>query len=155
MKNFINKLKSISNKVYDELGAGFDERYVQTALGIEFTNNNIKFLREVSIEVFYKNHPLGLFELDFLIYPTIDLNEPVIVETKVTSKLTDDSKQQLKNYLRSAPLNNNEDLQKVKKGILINFKKSEIFKEGINTIPEDKTSLEVWGFKNNKFKLIE
>jgi hypothetical protein len=85
----------------------------------------------------------------------MDLSEPVIIETKVASKLTDDYKQQLKNYLRSAPLNNNEDLQKVKKGILINFKKSEIFKEGINKIPEDKTSFEIWELKNNKLKIVK
>tara|TARA_B100000949_G_scaffold180184_1_gene161312 strand:+ start:1258 stop:1725 length:468 start_codon:yes stop_codon:yes gene_type:complete len=155
MKKFISKLKSISNTVYDELGAGFEERTIQTAIGIELTKNNIKFLREVSIEVFYKGHPLGLFELDFLIYPCMDLNKPVIIETKVTSKLNDTARQQLKNYLRSAPMNNNEDLKKVEKGVLINFKVQEIFKDGINKTPEDKTSLEVWGFKNNKFKIVK
>ena len=155
MKKFISKLKSISNTVYDELGAGFEERTIQTAIGIELTKNNIKFLREVSIEVFYKGHPLGLFELDFLIYPCMDLNKPVIIETKVTSKLNDTARQQLKNYLRSAPMNNNEDLKKVENGVLINFKVQEIFKDGINKTPEDKTSLEVWGFKNNKFKIVK
>ena len=155
MKKFISKLKSISNTVYDELGAGFEERTIQTAIGIELTKNNIKFLREVSIEVFYKGHPLGLFELDFLIYPCMDLNKPVIIETKVTSKLNDTARQQLKNYLRSAPMNNNEDLKKVEKGVLINFKVQEIFKDGINKTPEDKTSLEVWGFNNNKFKIVK
>ena len=155
MKKFISKLKSISNTVYDELGAGFEERTIQTAIGIELTKNNIKFLREVSIEVFYKGHPLGLFELDFLIFPCMDLNEPIIIETKVTSKLNDTARQQLKNYLRSAPMNNNEDLKKVENGVLINFKVQEIFKDGINKTPEDKTSLEVWGFKNNKFKIVK
>ena len=155
MKKFISKIKSISNMVYDELGAGFEERHIQTALGIELTKNNIKFLREVSIEVFYKSHPLGLFELDFLIYPCMDLNEPVIIETKVRDKLNDGSRQQLKNYLRSASLNNNETLKKVEKGILINFKVQEIFEEGVNKIPDDKTSIEIWRFKNNKFKLLK
>ena len=155
MKKFISKLKSISNTVYNELGAGFEERTIQTAIGIELTKNNIKFLREVSIEVFYKGHPLGLFELDFLIYPCMDLNKPVIIETKVTSKLNDTARQQLKNYLRSAPMNNNEDLKKVEKGILINFKVQEIFEDGVNKTPEDKTSLEVWGFNNNKFKIVK
>ena len=85
----------------------------------------------------------------------MDLNKPVIIETKVTSKLNDTARQQLKNYLRSAPMNNNEDLKKVEKGVLINFKVQEIFKDGINKTPEDKTSLEVWGFKNNKFKIVK
>ena len=47
MKKFISKMKSISNTVYNELGAGFEERTIQTAIGIELTKNNIKFLREV------------------------------------------------------------------------------------------------------------
>ena len=155
MKKLISKLKSISNTVYKELGAGFEERTIQTAIGIELTKNNIKFLREVSIEVFYKGHPLGLFELDFLIFPCMDLNEPIIIETKVTSKLNDAHRQQLKNYLRSAPMNNNEDLKKVEKGILINFKVQEKFEDGVNKIPEDKTSFEIWELKNNKLKIVK
>ena len=30
--------------VYDELGAGFEERHIQTALGIELRKNNILLL---------------------------------------------------------------------------------------------------------------
>jgi hypothetical protein len=43
----------------------------------------------------------------------------------------------------------------VEKGILINFKVQEIFEEGVNKIPDDKTSIEIWRFKNNKFKLLK
>ena len=38
--------------------------------------------------------------------------------------------------------------------LIRHFKKSEIFKEGINKIPEDKTSFEIWELKNNKLKMI-
>jgi len=155
LKKFISKIKSISNAVYDELGAGFEERTIQTAIGIEFKNNNIEFLREVSIEVFYKNHPLGIFELDFLIYPCMDLKKPIIIEIKVSQKIGNENRGQLKNYLRSSPLNNHKILKQVDKGILINFKKIEAYEDGINVTPDDKISLELWELKNNKLKLIK
>ena len=77
------------------------------ALAVEFRENKIDFLRETSIEL-YKNHALGLGELDFLIYPCMDLKETIMIETKVASKLSDSHRQQLKNYLVSAPSNINK-----------------------------------------------
>ena len=37
--------------------------------------------------------------------------------------------------------------------MLINFKKSEKYKDGVNEIPEKKFDIEVWEYKKNKFKL--
>jgi hypothetical protein len=109
----------------------------------------------VSIEVFYKDHPLGIFELDFLIYPCMDLKKPIIIEIKVSQKIGNENRGQLKNYLRSSPLNNHKILKQVDKGILINFKKIEAYEDGINVTPDDKISLELWELKNNKLKLIK
>lgn len=158
MKKFIKKLNKIATDVYDGIGV-YDETSIQTALGIEFRDKNIKFLREFNIEVFYKNYPLTLNELDFLIFPdkSLDLNEPVIIETKVSSKISDEHRQQVKNYLKSAPLNSSEDLKKIKYGIILNFKKTEKYKDGINEKLEDtdKITIEVWEMtKDKEFKLV-
>lgn len=72
---------------------------------------------------------------------------------KLASKIDDTSRQQLKTQLRSAPLNNHEIIKKITQGMLINFKKSEKYKDGVNEIPEEKFDIEVWEYKKNKFKL--
>ena len=65
MKVFIKNVFDLSNKVYSEL-SGLEEKYYQTALGIEFRKKKINFMREAGLELFYENYPLGLHELDFL-----------------------------------------------------------------------------------------
>jgi|TARA_E500000178_G_C16826868_1_gene664191 GxxExxY protein len=158
MKKFLKKLSNIAIDVYDGIGV-YDETSIQTALGIEFRDNKIKFLREFNIEVFYKSFPLTLNELDFLIFPekSLNLNEPVIIEIKVSSKINDEHRQQVRNYLKSAPLNSSEDLKKIKYGIILNFKKTEKYKDGINEKLEDtdKITIEVWEMtKDKEFKLV-
>lgn len=158
MNKFIKKLNKIATDVYDGIGV-YDETSIQTALGIEFRDKDIKFLREFNIEVFYKNYPLTLNELDFLIFPnkSLDLNEPIIIETKVSSKINDEHRQQLRNYLKSAPFNSSDDLKKIRYGIILNFKKTEKYTDGVNEKLEDsdKISIEVWEMTNDKeFKQI-
>jgi GxxExxY protein len=158
MKKFIKKLKELSVKVYDGIGT-YEERYIQTALGIEFRKNEFEFLREFNIEVFYENFPLALNELDFLVFANkkFDLNEHVIIEVKVSAKISDENRQQLRNYLKSAPLNNSENLKKINTGIIVNFKKTEKSKDGVfeEIIDDEKISIEVWEItKNKEFKQI-
>ena len=150
MKKFLSNIKRISEKIYDEIGC-IEEKYLQVALSIEFDKLKIPHLRETNIQVYYDTHPLGLFEFDFLIYPHGDLKEHIIIETKLSSKINDDHRQQLKNYLRSAHLNSQEEIKKIKQGLLINFKKVEKYKDGINEIPDEKIEIEVWSYKDNKF----
>ena len=97
---------------------------------------------------FLKNN--FFLELDFIISPHGDLQEYLIIEMKQASKIDDSNRHQLKSQLRSAPLNNHEIINKVTKGILLNFKKVEKYKEGTNVIPEEKIDLEVWSYKDNK-----
>ena len=60
MKNnfqyFCEDLFNISTDIFSELGSGFNEAVYQNALGIEFRKRNIKYLKEVNIEIFYKDH---------------------------------------------------------------------------------------------------
>ena len=52
-------------------------------------------------------------------------------------------------------MNNLEQLKKINKGIILNFVKTEKYKDGTNQIPEEKVNLEIWEFKNEKLNLIE
>ena len=151
MKNFLKLIEKISHKVYRQL-SGMEEKHFQIALGIEFRKNKIDFMREAGVELFYETNPIGLHELDFLITPCLDLNIPLIIETKVGSNITEDSRQQLRNYLRSATLNKNAIIKKINTGLLINFKKSETFIDSNRKKKElSDVEIEVWKLEKNKF----
>ena len=104
MQKFIDKIKIVSEKIYDEIGC-INETLLQTALSIELDKLKIPHLRETSIQIYYDGHPLGFLELDFVVSPHDDLKEHLIIEMKLASKIDDTSRQQLKTQLRSAPLN--------------------------------------------------
>jgi len=155
MKKFNSIIIKLSNKVYTEL-SGLEEKYYQIALGIEFRKKKIKFMREAGLELFYENYPLGLHELDFLITPCYDLKEPLIIETKVSTSISDPHRQQLKNYLRSASKNENIIIKKIKTGMLLNFNNSEQITESSRKKKEtQKIEIEVWKYENKKFSKVD
>ena len=151
MNLFLKKIESLSSKVFKQL-SGLKEEDFQTALGIEFRKNKIDFMREAGLEVFYDSHPISLHELDFLVPPCLDLKEPIIIETKVSSGIAEDHRQQLRNYLRSAAKNDNAIIKKVKTGLVLNFKKNEVFTESVRQRKETQDiEIEVWTYEKNKF----
>ena len=153
MKKLLSEVKKISEKIYDEVGCEKEE-HIQVALSIELDKLKISHLRETSIQIYYEKHPIGILELDFLVSPWEDLKEYIIFELKLSSKISNSDRQQLKNQLMSAPLNNHELVKKVSKENIINFKKEEKFKEGINEIPDEKIEFEIWEYKKGKFKQL-
>ena len=151
MEKFLKLVNQISHKVYKQL-SGMEEKHFQIASGIEFRRNKVDFMREAGVELFYETNPIGLHELDFLITPCLDLNIPLIIETKVGSNITEDSRQQLRNYLRSATLNKNAIIKKIDTGLLINFRKSETFVDSNRKKKElSDVEIEVWKLQKNKF----
>ena len=149
MNKFIENLRTVSEKIYDQIG-GTEKKHIQAALSIEFDKLKIPHLREPSIQIYYDGYPLGFLELDFIVSPHDDLEEYLIIEMKQASKIDDSNRHQLKSQLRSAPYNNHEIIKKVTKGILLNFKKVEKYKEGINEVPSEKIDLEIWTYKDDK-----
>ncbi len=115
----------LSNEVYATLGEGFPEEMYQKALQVEMREKNLRFQREVNIEIFYKNVPLGFDRPDFIIRPfengTYTLSKPVVVELKAVKKLGDKHKTQAKTYLRSLPHASDGELKECRHCILINF----------------------------------
>lgn len=93
--------------VHRELGAGFLEDVYHEALMMEMSNQNIPFLHEVDLPVFYKGQPLHkVYRADFVCYDTI------IVEIKALPGVSGREKAQVINYLRAS----NYD-----RGLLLNF----------------------------------
>jgi len=150
-----NHILALAEEVYQELGSGFKEDTLQQALSISFRKAGIKYLRETHLEIFYKKESLGLFRLDILIsaqkHKKWNLKSPIIIETKAASKLNNDSRLQLKNYLICLPKNSSEELKGISEGILLNWKNNldpSLQEKGIAG-----TEIELWSYKSNRLNL--
>lgn len=157
-KDFIKTLERLSNLVYKELGDGFDEDLYQRGLAFEFRREKIDYLRETNIETFYKNQMLALRELDFLIPKqknrSFNLKEPLIIECKYDTKLSDRHRSQLRQYLKSIPLNSTKELKSMKQGILLNWQKTNVYDE-TRVAAKTPIQIELWSFnKKNDMKLL-
>jgi len=94
-------------EVYKEKGCGFLEAVFQECLEQEFVIQGIPARPLVSLPLEYKGRALKQFYVaDFVCY------DKVIVELKAVSKLTDEHRAQVINYLNAT---------KLKVGLLVNF----------------------------------
>ena len=156
--DFIKILEKLANTVYKELGDGFDEDLYQRGLAFEFRKSKIDYLRETNIETFYKNQMLALRELDFLSpkqkNKDFNLTSPLIIECKYDSKLSDRHRSQLRQYLKSIPLNSTNELKSITHGILLNWQKTNTYDE-TRVASETPIQIELWSFdKKQDMQLI-
>jgi GxxExxY protein len=86
-------------EVYNEKGCGFTEPVYQECLEIELGMRAIPFVAQQSIGLSYKGRRLKkTFEPDFICFGKI------IVEIKAVSKLSDEHRSQVLNYLHATGL---------------------------------------------------
>jgi GxxExxY protein len=83
------------------------EKPYENALVVEFKLRNIPFSQQVRFPVNYKGVQVGEFIPDLIAF------DSVIVDTKVTDRITDHERGQMINYLRIA---------KKRVGVIANFK---------------------------------
>ncbi|MFM7331276.1 MAG: GxxExxY protein [Brachymonas sp.] len=89
------------------LGVGLLESAYASALAVELQERGLQFEREVAVEAWYKDQPLGLaYRADFIV------EGKVIVELKAIDVVSELHRAQLLSYLRVSGL---------KLGLLINF----------------------------------
>ena len=94
-------------EVYREKGCGFLESVFQECLALEFSIQGIPAVAQVGMPLSYKGRPLvQRYVADFICY------DKVIVELKAVSKITDEHRAQLQNYLHATGL---------RVGLLVNF----------------------------------
>ena len=93
-------------EVHSYLGNGFQELIYQRALKEEFRLREISFIREKSMDVFYKGKRVGTRRVDFLVEDIIP------VEIKAIKELLDIHLAQAINYLEA---------YNIEIGLLINF----------------------------------
>ena len=93
--------------VNKKLGTGFLEAVYQEALEIELKRENIPFVSQQELEILYDGIPLTKkFTADIICY------DKIIIELKAVSKINDQHKMQLTNYLAATGF---------KLGLLVNF----------------------------------
>ncbi|MBO5125111.1 MAG: GxxExxY protein [Spirochaetaceae bacterium] len=112
------KIISACMEVHNELKNGFLEPVYQEALECEFKIQRIPYEREKKLNIIYKGTKLAKeYFADFYCYNNI------IVELKAVSKLGNEHKSQVINYLKAV----NKEI-----GLLINFGKASLQWERIS-----------------------
>jgi len=100
------KIIGCAMEVHRHLGNGFQEVIYQRAFAMELASNNLKFIREHEMDIYYKNVKVGLRRVDFFI------EGKIMVELKAIIQLEDAHLAQAINYLEASGF---------KIGLLINF----------------------------------
>jgi len=94
-------------EVYREMGSGFLEGVYQECLEKEFLSRNIPFQSQRTLPLFYKESLLNQsYKPDLICF------DKIIVELKAVTKLTQEHRAQVINYIKAS---------KIKLGILVNF----------------------------------
>jgi GxxExxY protein len=89
-------IKGACLEVYKVLGCGFLESVYQECLNLEFIKRNIPFNEQKQLALLYNGTQLKqTYKVDFVCY------DKVIVELKAVSKLTEEHKSQVMNYLKA------------------------------------------------------
>lgn len=115
------ELRKIGNEVQKVLGCGFNEVIFQNAMAIEFRKRKIEYLKEVNIEIFYKGESVGVDRPDFIVTKMSSFGAPILLELKISDKISDSHRTQLKSYCTSLPKNSNPALKGFAGGILMSF----------------------------------
>jgi len=118
LNKITEKIIGCAIEVHRNLGPGLLESIYESALCVEFDNNDVEYQRQILIPVRYKDNIIGEHKLDLLV------ENEIIVELKAIDKMAPIFEAQLLSYLKMA---------KKKLGLLINFNSIQL-KEGLKRI---------------------
>jgi GxxExxY protein len=115
---FTRRIIGCAIEVHRQLGPGLMEATYEEALCIELNDQQIAFVRQAGVPVFYKGHLIGEHRPDLVV------QDRVVVEVKSVERLIGVHQAQLLAYMRL--------LQKPV-GLLLNFN-SEVLRTGIRRL---------------------
>lgn len=98
--------------VHNDLGFGYQEKYYQKAIALEFKKAGIKFQEQVSLPINFKDQKIGRYFLDFLV------ENKIVVEIKRHDQFHKRDIQQVYSYLKHFNL---------QLGILVSFTKNGVY----------------------------
>ena len=104
--------------IHRDVGPGFMEPLYSNAMCVELRARNIPFEREKVVTVKYRDEPVGIHRLDFLIWDSI------VVELKAVKALEPVHQAQIMAYMKAS---------KIRVGLLMNFCGA-TFKEGTKRV---------------------
>jgi GxxExxY protein len=107
LKDEVFQVVGSAIEVLNGIGHGLHEKPYENALVVEFGIRKIPFNQQVSFDVTYKGHKVGLFIPDLIAFGQ------VVVDAKVIDRITDVERGQMLNYLR---------ITKLRVGVILNFK---------------------------------
>ncbi len=110
-KDISFKIMEAVFEVHNILGPGYSEGIYEEALAREFRDREIKYERQMLIDVYYKDEKMGEYRLDMVV------ERKIILELKAVSGLNKIFESQLISYLKATGM---------KLGILINFGSSKV-----------------------------
>ncbi len=100
LKEECYKIIGARMSVHKELGSAFLESVYQEALALEFTEQNIPFVKEKALDVYYRGNKLEkVYYADFLCY------DRIIVELKVANSIAEAHVSQALHYLAALKMN--------------------------------------------------
>ena len=105
-EDITHKIIGCAMKVHSTLGNGFQEVIYQRALAIELFKKDLRYQREMEMQIFYDGRILGTRRVDFFV------EDGIMVEIKAVIKLEDVHLAQAMNYCQAYNL---------PIGLLINF----------------------------------
>lgn len=101
------KIMSVLFKVHSELGGRYQEKYYQRAIAKGLEKANIKFKKELPINITFEGSNIGKYFLDFII------EDKIILEVKTAPELSPTDFKQVSAYLKA---------KKLELGIIANFR---------------------------------
>ena len=99
-------MELVAKHIWDELGPGYSERVYHNAFEVALRKRGLKYETERILPISYEGHNIGNLRSDLIIEGNL------IVELKSTSRLTDQFRNQIRNYMK---------LTGIFEGMLINF----------------------------------
>lgn len=97
-KDLSYKINGMCFEIQNRLGTKFQEKHYLRALCAILTKEQIPFKIEVPFNVKFENQILGTFRADLIV------DDKILIELKVTDRLTTDHKQQVIRYLNALNL---------------------------------------------------
>ena len=93
-KDEVFQIVGCAMEVLNEVGHGFHEKPYENAMVVEFGLRNIDHAQQSRFELFYKKVKIGEYIPDLIVFGKI------VVDLKVTERITDHEKGQMLNYLK-------------------------------------------------------
>jgi GxxExxY protein len=120
IKNLVYEVNGLAIEVHKELGPGLLESVYQRCLIYELKQNGYRFETELKIPIRYKNE-----YIDADLRCDLVIEETLVLELKTVESLISIHEAQLLTYMK---------LLKMPIGMLLNFKCSNLYKQGQKTL---------------------